>query len=293
MMLASGLNAYAASRDSLLVTFGPYGKYVMHRVMRDESIVTISRRYYAPPALLAEVNGLKRGDDLSRVDSLMIPLGPFNMLTTRPRSMDTARPLYYRVTVGDNIYQITSMAGQPVEMLSVWNGPIPGDPLPGRVLLIGWLHYDPTIIQTGPASIVRSGTPAHQDDDTAEYILMPPEVTVATPKTDIPQALEQLWMEQTVDGQNVVTEKGTAGFFSINGNAVGADLYAFHNAAARGTVLRVRNINNGRTIYVKVLGPVPETKQYAGCVLGLSDRAKAALGVQETKMFCEMSYAGY
>ena len=36
-----------------------------------------------------------------------------------------------------------------------------------------------------------------------------------------------------------------------------------------------------------------ETKQYAGCVLGLSSGAKGALGVRETKAFCEMSYAGY
>ena len=58
-------------------------------------------------------------------------------------------------------------------------------------------------------------------------------------------------------------------------------------------VMQVRNLNNGRTIYVKILGPLPDTKQYAGCVLGLSSGAKGALGVRETKAFCEMSYAGY
>jgi hypothetical protein len=289
MLLVPGLKSYAASRDSLFVNFGPYGKYVMHKVMPGESLLSASRRYYVPPAFLAEANGLERTDNLERVDSLMIPIGAHNMLKAPPRNMDTARPLYYRVTVGDNIYQISNMAGQPAEILSAWNGAFIGHPLPGRVLLIGWLHYDPVSIKTGPATILRTEQPG---DDTAEYIQMPPEL-VATTKADIPQALEALWQEQTLDGQNVVIEKGTAGFFSINGNASGADVYAFHNAAARGTVMRVRNINNGRTIYVKVLGPVPETKQYAGCVLGLSDKAKAALGVQETKMFCEMSYAGY
>jgi len=88
-------------------------------------------------------------------------------------------------------------------------------------------------------------------------------------------------------------EKGTAAFYAITSPAAGAADYAFHNNAARGAVIRVKNINNGRVVFVKVLGPLPSTKQYAGCIIGLSDKAKALLGVHDTKAFCELSYGGY
>lgn len=119
---------------------------------------------------------------------------------------------------------------------------------------------------------------------------------VLQPDTTVPHPLsliQQKWMEQTADGANVKVEKGTAGFFNIPGNVKGSAIYAFHSIAARGSIIQVRNTNNGKVIYVEVLGPLPDTKQYAGCIIGLSDRAKTALGVRERKAFCELSYAGY
>ncbi|MEO6831557.1 MAG: hypothetical protein ABI378_04640 [Chitinophagaceae bacterium] len=105
--------------------------------------------------------------------------------------------------------------------------------------------------------------------------------------------LEIEWETQTDSGQNAIQEKGTAGFFPMNGHAVGAGIYAFHSTAARGTVIRVRNLNNNAVAFVKVLGPLPDSKRFSGCIIGLSDKIKTALGVQENKAFCELSYVGY
>lgn len=105
--------------------------------------------------------------------------------------------------------------------------------------------------------------------------------------------LEIEWETQTDSGQNSTLAKGTAGFFPMNGHAVGAGIYAFHSTAARGTIIRVRNLNNNAVVFVKVLGPLPDSKRFAGCIIGLSDKMKVALGVRESKAFCELSYVGY
>ena len=291
-LLLSAVSTYAVNRDSLIIRARADGWYLMHYIMPGETIAALSHRYNVSPSILAGANRLKETDDISRIDTLTIPLASYNILTQAPQSRDTARPLYYRVEVGDNIDHISRMTGVFPEMLRAWNNYGPGEPLAGKVLLVGWLHYDPTSIQSGPASVVRSGAQVTYEDST-EYVPLPVDATAKPPKYAKPSTLQELWNEQTVEGLNVVIEKGTAGFFNINGNTAGAGVYAFHNSAARGTVIMVRNLNNGRIIYVKVLGPLPETKQYAGCVLGLSNGAKAALGVRETKAFCEMTYAGY
>lgn len=128
-----------------------------------------------------------------------------------------------------------------------------------------------------------------QHSDTPKYV-MPPYGDTTQAATQPKSPLELQWEQQTVNGQNAVVEKATVGFFATGKNA---GIYAFHTAAPRGTIVKVRNMNNDHVIYVKVLGPLPNTKAFAGCSLGLSNDAKATLGVRNTKAFCEISYMGY
>ena len=281
-------SSQATSRDSLIVRAGADGWDLVHRILPGETIFSIARRFSVPPAILAEVNGLSYQDGLVKASLITIPLGTYNMLSTPPLSPDSAKPIYYRFLAGDKLSHISRMGSVSQQSLAQWNSLIPGSLPVGKVLLVGWVRCAPqSMIAISPVP------PFMPKDTTPKYLFQPADTTIGPSKADIPLTLKQLWHEQTLDGQNVVTEKGSAGFFSINIRSPRAAEYAFHNAAARGTVIRVRNMNNGRTIYVKVLGPLPDAKQYAGCILGLSNGAKAALGVQETKAFCELSYAGY
>lgn len=288
LLLASAAGSYASIPDSLFIA--DRESWVLHHQVRPgETVYSVARRYHVPVSALAKANDLRETDPLNGISTLTIPLGEHNVLTLPPAGKANARPLYYRVVVGDNLFQLSSRAGVSPELLTLWNGTVAGGLRPGRALLVGWVRYDRASVEAGEISVIYPDA-VPKPVDTAEMITFPE--MEEPPKAAVPP-LEREWNEQTVDGQNVVTEKGTVGFFNINASVSGADVYAFHNAAARGTIMRVRNINNDRSIFVKVLGPLPETKQYAGCVLGLSDGAKAALGVQENKAFCEMSYAGY
>lgn len=130
---------------------------------------------------------------------------------------------------------------------------------------------------------------AQHHTDTAKYV-MPPFGDTAHMAALQKSPLELKWEEQTSLGQNATIEKATAGFFTTGRNA---GVYAFHATAARGTILKVRNLNNDRIVYVKVLGPLPQTTAFRGCTLGLSSDAKALLGVRDTKAFCEISYLSY
>jgi hypothetical protein len=100
--------------------------------------------------------------------------------------------------------------------------------------------------------------------------------------------LDSLYNAQTRNGTNVISEKGTAVFFEKAGNS--KIYYAFHNTTPRGAVIKVTNPGTGRTVYVKVLGPIPDTKLYANSVIGISSTAKDALGINDAKAWVELSY---
>ncbi len=134
---------------------------------------------------------------------------------------------------------------------------------------------------------------AQQRADTPKYLL--PSVQQTMPIRDSVMVIRKLplqneWETQTAYGASAVTEKATAGFFSTG---KGGGIYAFHNVAPRGSILQVRNLNNEHIVYVKVLGPMPVTKQLKGCNLALSNAAKVALDVRDFKAYCEISYQGY
>jgi hypothetical protein len=102
--------------------------------------------------------------------------------------------------------------------------------------------------------------------------------------------LELEWDEQTQDGAAAHSEKVTAGFYRTSPQA---GIYAFYTEASRGRVLRVRNLNNDSVVFVKVIGALPLRSAFKGCSLGLSNEAKAALDVRDSRAFCEISYADF
>jgi hypothetical protein len=86
-------------------------------------------------------------------------------------------------------------------------------------------------------------------------------------------------------------DKGTAVFFDMPGKAKGNKFYAFHNLARRGTIIKIYNPGNDKVVFAKVLGPIPTTKQNHNSIIGISGGAKAKLGTNQTKLWCEVSYA--
>ncbi len=117
-------------------------------------------------------------------------------------------------------------------------------------------------------------------------------IKMGRPVVDTLSEIEREYMAQTSNEQNLTAEKGTIAFFNSTGKSKGSEAYyAFYNGAAKGTVIKVTNPGTETTIYVKVLGPLPATKQYHNALMGLGSLAKAALGVVDNRAWCELKHA--
>ena len=57
-----------------------------------------------------------------------------------------------------------------------------------------------------------------------------------------------------------------------------------------GTIIKVGNPSNGKTVYAKVLGNLPDMKESAGLTLRISDAAATELGLASNKFPVSVHY---
>ena len=264
-----------AQVDSLEVISRNDKWVIKHDAKLGETIFSIARKYHVPTATLANENGVNYQVGFEDGRDIFIPLGAYNQLTAQPVNTD-ARPLYYKVGEYDNLYRISKYAGVQQRVMQTWNNISDNAIEDGQRLFVGWVMYDDTPIENENA--VSSNTPAHVNTPKPAGNAKPQPgvdtVIVIQKPVDSLSPNAKKFLLQTNNRQNVVSEKGTAVFFDM-GKKISKTrmIYAFHNTAQKGTIIRVYNPGNNTVVYAKVLGPIPITKQYHDCIIGVDDSA--------------------
>ncbi|ATL47698.1 hypothetical protein COR50_11255 [Chitinophaga caeni] len=239
-------------------------------------------------------------------------------------------PVYHLVADKETLYRISiNNRKVPIENIRTWNN-LSGDAVQAdSYLIVGWLKKKgatastmatstpapaPAKQETAPApppQVQEVAKTAQQAEETANATLAvnnstpppvenavkvvkeePAKAAASTASMNVPdvEGFEQLYMQQTSSGKDAVSEKGPGAWFRSNAVANSGKYYALHNSAPRGTIVKVTNPLNGKFIYAKVLDAIPQLKQNANLIIKLSDGAMAALGTNETRFYCELSY---
>jgi hypothetical protein len=280
------------AQDSLFVVFKGDKWVILQETELGENLFILAKRYHVPAAILADENGLNFQDGIEKGSIINIPFSKYNQGGAQPFDINATRPVYYRVNAEDNLFTLSKYAGVPQRIMQQWNN-LPDNTISeGEVLFAGWVLYDSS--QT-PFSDVRkpplANTPQNPPEvrgrkDSVIVIKIPKQVV------DTLSDIEGEYLVQTDNGLNVMEEKGTISFFNSAGKVRSSDTYyAFYNGAPKGTVIKVHNPGTDKTIYVKVLGPLPATKQYYNAIMGLGSVAKTQLGVIDSKAWCEIAHA--
>ena len=272
----SSVSAIAQSNDSLFAVRKGESWAVKYTLKPGETMSMLAHRFNIADGVLLYANELDSKKKLLTGNILYIPVTIDNYFVTKqPLDINNIHELYYRVTQKDDIALISTTAGITKTEMRAWNN-LHGNTLKeGQVLFIGWvkmISYDSTNPLNGQSYLVAQKK----------------KVVDTAGKVTVLGGLDTAYNNQTYNGANVLTEKGTAVFFEKAGkNNI---YYAFHNTTKRGTIIKVFNPGTDKTIYVKVLGPIPDTKLYSGSIIGISAAAKEALGITDNKAWCELSY---
>lgn len=305
------LTVFSQKKDGFFVADKDGKWYISHKVSRGETLFVVARRYHVPPAMLADANDMDYQDAFTKTTA-NVPLGAYNYRSKETGSNDV-RKLYYKVKDEESLGSISRMAGVSQRVIQGLNNMEDNDVDPGQVLMVGWVLYDATQmpeyttinkpvdrtaiapqaplqqLTTKPAGVPVAGNTRMEklpDGTTVTYLKLQD-----TTNKDTLGVLGGIYMAQTNNEENTVEEKGTVTFYDDSDGVKGKTLFAFHSTVSRGTVIKIYNPGSGKTIFAKVIGPLPGTKQYHGSILGLPAQARDDLGVANEKAWCELTYA--
>jgi LysM repeat protein len=212
---------------------------------------------------------------------------------TVPAKKEVSKAIYHKVGKKETLYHISKLYDNvSIEDLKKWNK-LTGDALSeGTNLIVGYQKESAaknteTIKEKKLDEIkpVVKETPKQvepEKKETVKIVKTEPakneEENTITGKNFHGGVFKTLY-DQQVSGKNVTEQKGPAGIFKSTSGWEDGKYYCLTNTAPPGTIVKITNPVNQRSVYAKVLDLIPDLKQNAGMIIRVSNAAASELGV--------------
>ena len=308
------------AQNELLVHSHEKNIFLNHQVVAKESFYSIGRLYNVTPKDIAALNGIDMNKGLEIGQQLKIPLNKTNF----SQSADKGRPVYYSVGASEGLYRV-SLKNNNVLMANLrkWNN-LPDDKIKtGQLLIVGYLISPEAnkIVAAPPVEIEHKDVPPPPQDVVTEKKEVVPEKKETVPekkdavveKKDEAKPIEEErkivpppvkpgptqasvsnvnggYFKTQFDAQVKVQplkkdETASAGIFKTASGWQDYKYYALMDKVEPGTIVRIINPTNSKTIYAKVLGEMSGIRQNQGYDVRISNAAASALDVTDTDKF--------
>ena len=284
-----------APADSIGVEMRGDQRFVRHRVGAGETLSALSRRYRVSVAQLTTANPqVTNGLGIGQVVLVPRPLRPGAVASPVP-AIGVAKaggaavvpsPGRYTVARGETLFAIARRFQlTPDELIKLNNLPANGRVRVGQQLLLG-----------APAAALTL-TKAPAPTTTPAATLMPDKPAQVATVTPATSAEKETAKEADRSAERAPTRASElAGRVTDSGMAAGIDnngtdkYLALHKTAPVGTIMQVRNAMNGQSVYVRVIGKLPDTGENNNILVRLSPRAVQKLGTTDQRFRVETSY---
>jgi len=249
---------------------------VWHVVKTGETLFGIAKMYRLSVDSLRRINGLENFN-IDIGDTLWLAIPEANstqpdVLLSNDSSSQRDKNIHI-VAASETLFSISKIYAVRVNELVEWN------------------QLESFEISIGQQLIIRSDSLANESNQ----IIETDSVITPQPIKVVPDTLFVKTNNKPFKGMTRQTEEGTK---IINeGFAMKIDLadptkkyLALHRIAPVGTILEVKNQMNGRTIFVRVVGKLPETGLNKNVLIRLSQPAFDKLGALDAKIPVVASY---
>ena len=320
---------FVKAQQSIVVEGTAGNLYVNHVAAAKENFYSIGRLYNISPKEIAPYNKLSLENGLSIGQEIKVPLQAVNFTQTSKVAADEAAvPLYHKIEVKETLLQLSAHYNKvPVLSLKAWNNLTDDAVTPGQNIIIGYLKVKKDLsafAQQGTkipaektAVAVAKEINAKKTEVIKDIVKETPKAKkeevvkkVAEPIADIKKPeVEVIKKEVPVknSNSNISTdlktgvfkasflnsgkeEKGTAGVFKSTSGWEDGKYYCLQNDASQGTIVKITNPANGKSVYAKVLDGMPDLKQNDNLTIRISNAAADALGAGPSNFECEINY---
>lgn len=298
--------------DSLRVKWVDGKKYVLHKVDVKENWTSISRRYQVTIDDLKEANAgitdLKTGQIIHiPMANAGSPATATNTSTTSTSSgsgsATTGTPVYYTVKHGETLYSVSKRFGMTVEEMRQLNRLETDQLREGQQLVVKFVDKktESTIPpqpaqaeqrkESGPEVSSEKKSTAANTTTTESATRQQTTAAVASASTFEKPTKTVETLRKASGGKTLVqvTETGVASWVP-DGDFNQDKYYGLHRTAPIGTIIKVTNRMNNQTVYVKIVGVLPDTGDNDNVIIKVSQAVANKLNALDPLFRAELSY---
>jgi len=287
--------SFAFSQD-LVIKSGSKGSYLEHKVAAKEGLFPIGRMYNVHPRHIANFNGIDFNKGLAIGQKINIPLTDTNF----KQNVNKGVPVYY-VTEKESLSNISIKSKAQIGTLRAWNNLTTDNVSAGTKLIIGFLitnEMQDRVVAITPKTLVVEESVSNVKKQEPVVKETPPEVKEELKKTYPPVVKPQNSMNEDGSGyfknnffQQVKTapvtkdQTVTSSIFKTQSGWQDGKYYLLINGVEPGTIVKITNPSNSKTVYAKVLYAMEKIRENQGVDIRISDAAASSLAVSETDKF--------
>ncbi|UYZ63814.1 LysM peptidoglycan-binding domain-containing protein [Hymenobacter weizhouensis] len=232
----------------------------IYKVEAGQTLFSIARRFQTTPDVLARLNGVTPTYNVRLGQTLIIAPGPAGASAAAPARSATPAPAQ----------------------------PVPTQPAPSPSAPVA---AAPTRPVPAPRP-ERTEEPARDRDKQAREQQQARTKDSAATTTPSPTEPKE---EEAADrvpnrASEIVRRVSESGLATVIQTDASDKYLALHKTAPVGTIMQVRNIMNGQSVYVRVIGPLPDTGENTNILVRLSRKAVQRLATPDQRFRVETSY---
>ncbi len=296
-----------AQKSELIVRSGEKGLYLEHKVLPKESFYSVGRLYNVSPKSIANFNKLDMSKGLFIDQKIRIPLTDTNFI----QHGNTGTPVYYKAKDKEDLDKVSSNnKNVPVSNLKMWNS-LPGEKVKeGTKLVIGFLVSKemPSVTlenkkakeeltekteniaeeKTEEKPVVNTEEKPVEKSEEKPVIKTEEKPVIIHEERPVPP--ESGYFKSSFEQQvkiipAIKNETVTSGIFKTISGWQDAKYYLLMDGVQPGTVVKIINPENNKTVFAKVLGEMSGIRQNEGLDIRISNAAASALQVKEQDKF--------
>ena len=274
-----------AQTDSLGIERQGEKVYVIHKVLAQQTLYSLSRRYKTTVTEINQANPVL-ANGLQIGQTLKIPYGG-KVISPDAAVAKRTDEITHTVKAGETLFAIARKYDVQVSDIKTWNS------LSSNALDLGqklMIKKDVLVAVEDQPQVANQVQKTINVPDSLKISDRPFDQDSAQVSPNLKSTAVEQPEEVDYPGTPFVPMETEGLAEVIQEDEPSSKFFALHRTAKVGTVIKVKNLMNNLTVYVRVIGTIPETSDNENILIKLNQRAYDHLKAIDKRFRVQLNY---